>query len=140
MKNILLMAMAALSITACATPLAAPSFKEAPVAFNQEYDKVWAASIDALHEYTLDSSNKEMHQISTKPVRSTDFMANQIEKVITVKISQEKPYRVSVQALVNRNIEVASRGSFGRKVASNDNFSDTAEEQRLIQLISDKLK
>lgn len=140
MKSLFLqLSVFALIISSCAT-LGERSFKES-ASYNRDFDQVWKVCLDALSNQTIDRADKELHQITTKPVREKALMGagDEVERTVTIKISDVKPYKVSVMVSAAKTTTAVGAGSI-RGLSSTDTYSDVSEERRLLDVIDSRLK
>jgi hypothetical protein len=136
-KLILLVGM--LALASCAT-LGKREFKES-AAYNRDFDTVWKVCLDALSNQTIDHADKNLHQIVTKPVKEMALMGagDALERTVTIKISESKPYKVSVLVSTAKTTTTTAVGGI-RGLSSTDTYSDVSEEKRLLELIDSHLR
>lgn len=129
-----------LSMLACANYKPA-SFKELQSTYDKPFDEVWSACLNAVDDQTIDSADKTLRQIVTKPTAGMVGLGNSLKTTI-IKISDAKPYRVRVQVLARHTSATFAGYGASSAIAMNstDDYSDITAENKIISLIEAKLK
>lgn len=117
------------------------SFKELQSAYDKPFEQVWAACLKAVDEQTIESADKTLRQIVTKPSAGMVGFGNSLKTTI-IKVSDARPYRVRVQVLARHTSGTFSGYGAATAVSMNstDDYSDATAEKKLIEKIEALLK
>lgn len=107
-------------------------------AFDADYEKVWNAALVALDDKTIESANKDIGQIVTKAVKSSNLLGDK-STTIAVKIGHAKPCKVMVHVNIERTVQGGGLG-IGGTMSQTDTYSDDDKEKDILDSMDKALK
>jgi hypothetical protein len=105
--------------------------------FDADFEKVWNAALVALDDKTIDSANKDIGQITTKPEKGHN-LTGETSKTIALKISHAKPCKVMVHANIERVTQGGMLGMRGT-ASMTSTYSDDGLEKDILKGIEKSL-
>lgn len=103
--------------------------------FDAEYESAWNAALVAIEDLTIESANKDVGQIITKAVKSTNFLGDK-STTTQIKIGRSKPIKVVVHVNIEKTVTTSGRLSR----SATDTYSDDDAEKAIMQKIENELK